>query len=146
VHLRGGDSKLGRVVPVLTQTLSAAALLQEALDALLVRRAEYEAKALIDPSDGADRIMHDIAVSKVEDGAFQFANAAAARKNLEGTTKQPCIRNNFHQNVNQSPEPSTNQNNKKPVRIRAAADEVHNGYRLENESPPRDEEQKERAH
>jgi hypothetical protein len=76
----------------------------------------------------------------VEDGVLEFANAAAARKNLEFGAEQTGVGDDFDGDVDQGAEPAANQDDKKPIRVRTTTDEMDDGESLENESPPVEEE------
>jgi hypothetical protein len=69
-------------------------------------------------------------------------NAPAARESLKGSAEQPGVRNDFGHDVNKRPNPSQEQDDKDPVRVRAAADKVHNRHCLQHKSPSVQEKEK----
>src|SRR5580700_7062413 len=75
----------------------------------------------------------------VEDGVLEFANAAAARKNLEVVAKQTGVGDDFDDDVDEGARPLADQDDEEPVNIGTTTDEVDDGERLENVSPPVEE-------
>src|SRR6202035_5225707 len=61
----------------------------------------------------------------IQDSPLEFANAPPPRESLKGSAEQPGIGNDFGHNVNQSPNPAQEQDDKYPIGIRPAADEMH---------------------
>ncbi len=76
----------------------------------------------------------------VVDGALEFADAAAAGKNLEFGAQQAGVGDNLNGDVDEGPEPSADEDDEQPVDFGTAADEVDDGRGLEHESPPVEEE------
>src|SRR5580700_6314342 len=78
----------------------------------------------------------------VENGALEFVDAAAAWKRLKRGAKQAGIGDDLCGNVDESSEPSADEDDEQPVSIWATANEVHDGNRLQYESPPGSEEER----
>jgi hypothetical protein len=82
----------------------------------------------------------------IDNGPFQFVNAAMARKSLKRGTQQAGIRNDFSNDVDQRSNPSQKKNDEDPISIRTAADKMDDRDRLQDDAPPRSEKEKERSH
>src|SRR5580700_4760137 len=78
----------------------------------------------------------------IQDGSLEFVNTSAPWKGLKRSTQQPGIGNYFDRNVDQRADPAQKEDDENPIRIGAAADEMHNGHCLQNESPAAEEEEK----
>src|ERR1700683_3414688 len=81
----------------------------------------------------------------IENGPLQFMNPPPPRKRLKRPPQKPGIGNHFDDDINQCPDPSQKQNDKNPVSIRPAADEVNNRHRLQKKSPSAEKKEK-RSH
>src|SRR2546430_437001 len=66
---------------------------------------------------------------------LEFADSPAPRKEFERLAQQSQIRRRFKQKIDDCTQRSKKEDDKNPVRIRTAADEVHNRQALENKSP-----------
>src|SRR6185312_3734890 len=82
----------------------------------------------------------------VENFSLQFADAAAARKNLERLAGEARVRHHFHQDIDDRADPAEEDDDEEPVKIWAAADEVDDGDRFQQKAPPRREKKEQGSH
>src|SRR6476660_973951 len=68
---------------------------------------------------------------------LQLANAFAAREGFERLAQQAGIGHGLDHDVDQGAKPAADEDDPQPEGVGAAPDEVNNGERLQQDSPPR---------
>lgn len=81
----------------------------------------------------------------ISNDRFKLANALAARKSLEGLTKQSNIRNSLGENVYERAERTEKEDHVNPVDVRSSPDEVDDRKPLEQQAP-REEKMAQKSH